>query len=75
MLNLHLCVRRSGVLGVEMKTLPVNVNATHATTGAMAMLLPAQNTHTLQVFIGGVKVSSLRSFQTTVRLDVRATSY
>ena len=23
-LNLHLCVRRSGVLGVEMKTLPVN---------------------------------------------------
>ena len=24
-LNLHLCVRRSGVLGVEMKTLPVNV--------------------------------------------------
>ena len=24
MLNLHLCVRRSGVLGVEMKTLPVN---------------------------------------------------
>ena len=22
--NLHLCVRRSGVLGVEMKTLPVN---------------------------------------------------
>ena len=23
MLNLHLCVRRSGVLGVEMRTLPV----------------------------------------------------
>ena len=23
--NLHLCVRRSGVLGVEMKTLPVNL--------------------------------------------------
>ena len=26
-LNLHLCVRRSGVLGVEMKTLPVNERA------------------------------------------------
>ena len=23
--NLHLCVRRSGVLGVEMKTLPVKL--------------------------------------------------
>ena len=26
MLKFHLCVRRSGVLGVEMKTLPVNTN-------------------------------------------------
>ena len=27
----------------------VNVNATHTTTGATALLLPAQNTHTLHV--------------------------
>ena len=26
----------------------MNVNATHTTTGATALLLPAQNTHTLQ---------------------------
>ena len=37
----------SEALWCEMKTLPVNVNATHATTGVTALLLPAQNTHTL----------------------------
>ena len=45
-------------VNVEMKTLPVNeklcllsvkVNTADATTGATALLLPAQNTNTLQL--------------------------
>ena len=42
MLNLHLCVRRSGVLGVEMKTLPVKhtartLSGSPSTRAAIAM--------------------------------------
>ena len=36
-----------GNLKIQSVSLSVNVNTTDATTGATALLLPAQNTHTL----------------------------
>ena len=41
---MHLCVRRSGVLGVEMKTLPVKVAASRVESSD-AQLLPRALTH------------------------------
>ena len=44
--NLHLCVRRSGVLGVEMKTLPVKHNVDCRV--ASALLIHSETRHTLE---------------------------